>query len=510
MASSGQPRGAYEILGKIGEGAYGVVYLLRYYDRKRSKVAVKTFKASKEGEGVSPTAIREMMLLSELRHENVVRLHNVYVSHGSESTVHHAELTTQGAEVAAGQQSESALSLAFEYAEYDLNEIVRFHRLLSGDHGGERGVGVSERVLMPGQTVKSIMWQLLNGLHYLHSNWVIHRDLKPSNILVVGKGDQQGVVKIADFGLARIFQDPLRNLTDNGVVVTIWYRAPELLLGAKHYTRAVDMWAVGCIFGELLTLKPLFQGLEDKSGSNPFQYDQLEKIFTALGTPTTSNWPTLDQHPHWQANLKGIREVQRPQDLKAWGGSWGMAHADAQPGSPAFDLLTGLLAYDPAARLTAHQALQHPYFNEHHPPKLIRNSLAPYKEAEWDHHLRPHQGSNSQGSASAATTFSILPIRPIVTTPTNPPLGDHPPLFVGQVEEELQALPPPPPLPSRTHNPTRGDHRDKNGARPPRDHFPYNSKQRRESTDRRNPNRNFDRKRSRNAPESMYPSSDRR
>eukprot|EP00959_Pyramimonas_sp_CCMP1952_P338873 7096668-Pyramimonas_sp.AAC.1 len=87
----------------------------------------------------------------------------------------------------------------------------------------------------------------------------------------MGEGEEQGVVKITDFGLARIFQDPLRSLTDNGVVVTIWYRAPELLLGAKHYTHSLDMWAAGCIFGELATLKPLFQGQEDKSSNNPFQ-----------------------------------------------------------------------------------------------------------------------------------------------------------------------------------------------------------------------------------------------
>lgn len=139
-----------------------------------------------------------------------------------------------------------SLYLAFDYAEHDLYEIIRHHR-------EKLSCNINP------YTVKSLLWQILNGLNYLHSNWIIHRDLKPSNILVMGDGEEQGVVKIGDFGLARIFQAPLKPLSENGVVVTIWYRAPELLLGIKHYTSAVDMWAVGCIFAELLTLKPLFQ-----------------------------------------------------------------------------------------------------------------------------------------------------------------------------------------------------------------------------------------------------------
>lgn len=138
-------------------------------------------------------------------------------------------------------------------------------------------------------------------------NWIVHRDLKPSNILVMGEGEEHGVVKIADFGLARIYQAPLKPLAENGVVVTIWYRAPELLLGAKHYTSAVDMWAVGCIFAELLTLKPLFQGQEVKGTPNPFQLDQLDKIFKVLGHPTPEKWPTLVNLPHWQSDVQRIQ-----------------------------------------------------------------------------------------------------------------------------------------------------------------------------------------------------------
>lgn len=232
----------YELLGKIGEGTYGLVFLARLKPthpqaagRRGSPIAIKKFKQSKEGDGVSPTAIREIMLLREINHENVVKLVNVHINH-----------------------ADMSLYLAFDYAEHDLYEVIRHHR---------------EKLNLPinQYSVKSLLWQLLNGLNYLHSNWIIHRDLKPSNILVMGEGEEHGIIKIADFGLARIYQAPLKPLSDNGVVVTIWYRAPELLLGAKHYTSAVDMWAVGCIFAELLTLKPLFQGVEAKATPNPFQ-----------------------------------------------------------------------------------------------------------------------------------------------------------------------------------------------------------------------------------------------
>ncbi|KAJ7524885.1 hypothetical protein O6H91_17G026100 [Diphasiastrum complanatum] len=263
----------YELVGKIGEGTYGLVYLAR--SKKLSsrgvKIAIKRFKQSKEGDGVSPTAIREIMLLRECMHENVVKLVNVHTNH-----------------------LDMSLYLAFDYAEHDLYEIIRHHR-------EKLSCSINQ------YTVKSLLWQILNGLNYLHSNWIIHRDLKPSNILVMGEGEEQGVVKIGDFGLARIYQAPLKPLFDNGVVVTIWYRAPELLLGAKHYTSAVDMWAVGCIFAELLTLKPLFQGLEDKSGPNPFQIDQLDKIFKVLGHPTPDRWPTIGHLPHWQQNKSLIQ-----------------------------------------------------------------------------------------------------------------------------------------------------------------------------------------------------------
>ncbi|KAL6992983.1 Cyclin-dependent kinase E-1 [Sarracenia purpurea var. burkii] len=327
----------YDLIGKIGEGTYGLVFLAKIKSNRSKSIAIKKFKQPKDGDGVSPTAIREIMLLREINHENVVKLVNVHINH-----------------------VDMSLYLAFDYAEHDLYEIIKHHR------------DKVNHAINP-YTVKSLLWQLLNGLNYLHSNWIIHRDLKPSNILVMGEGEEQGVIKIADFGLARIYQAPLKPLSDNGVVVTIWYRAPELLLGAKHYTSAVDMWAVGCIFAELLTLKPLFQGQEVKAIPNPFQLDQLDKIFKVLGHPTQEKWPTLGNLPHWQSDLQHIQghKYDNP-------GLYSVVHLP--PKGHAYDLLSKMLEYDPRKRITAAQAIEHEYFRSE--PLPGRNALVPSQPGE--------------------------------------------------------------------------------------------------------------------------------
>lgn len=147
--------------------------------------------------------------------------------------------------------------------------------------------------------LKSLIHQLLNGLVYLHSVHILHRDLKPANILIT----HDGVVKIADLGLARMTYQPLQPLVQGDkVVVTIWYRAPELLLGAKHYNNAIDCWAVGCVFAEMIGLKPIFKGEEakiDPKKNLPFQREQLGKIFDVLGPPDERTWPDLRIMPEY-------------------------------------------------------------------------------------------------------------------------------------------------------------------------------------------------------------------
>ena len=168
------------------------------------------FKPDKEGElqytGISQSAVREMALCAELSHDNVIRLVETILE-------------------------SKCIFMVFEYAEHDLLQIVHWHT----QH---------PRTPIPAATLRSMMYQLLDGLLYLHRNWVMHRDLKPANIMVTSTGR----IKIGDLGLARIFQKPLQALfSGDKVVVTIWYRAPELLLGSRHYTTAIDLWAVGCI-----------------------------------------------------------------------------------------------------------------------------------------------------------------------------------------------------------------------------------------------------------------------
>lgn len=203
----------------------------------------------------------------------------------------------------------------------------------------------------------------------MHANWILHRDLKPANILVT----YDGVVKIGDLGLARLFQAPLNPLFHGDkVVVTIWYRAPELLLGSRHYTKAIDIWATGCIFAELLMLKPLFKGEEAKMEKKtiPFQTDQLNKIAEVLGYPTKEeHWPGIEYMPDFGKldsvkkqpanNLKHMYTTQMP-SAKSENGYFSI--------NLRFQLLQGMLLYDPLTRLNGESALAHKYFQEQPKP----------------------------------------------------------------------------------------------------------------------------------------------
>ena len=279
-----------------------------------------------------------MALCSELSHTNIIHLVEIILE-------------------------DKCIFMVFEYAEFDLLQIIHHHTQPT-------------RHPIPASTVKSMLYQLLNGLLYLHSNWVLHRDLKPANIMVTSGGE----VKIGDLGLARLFWKPLHSLYNGDkVVVTIWYRAPELLLGSKHYTPAVDLWAVGCIFAELLSLRPIFKGEEAKMDSHkktvPFQRHQMQKIVEILGMPTKERWSTLVSMPEY-AQLQSLsgtagassNKSKASGSLESWysttlqNNQYLSSSSTPSPGPEGFKLLAGLLEYDPEKRLSARQALEHPYF----------------------------------------------------------------------------------------------------------------------------------------------------
>jgi cyclin-dependent kinase 8/11 len=283
-----------------------------------------------------------MALCTELAHPNVV---------------HTSEIILE----------EKCIFIVFEYAEHDLLQIIHHHNQ-------------PQRQAIPARTIKSILYQLLQGLVYLHRNWVMHRDLKPANIMVTSSGK----VKIGDLGLARLFHKPLQSLfSGDKVVVTIWYRAPELLLGSRHYTPAVDLWAVGCIFAELLSLRPIFKGEEAKMDSKktvPFQRNQMQKIVEIMGMPSKERWPLLTSMPEFPQLTSlmagNAARYPRPQSdgLERWyhqtlnSNHYPVGSGPETPGAEGLSLLKQLLEYDPLKRLTAEKALEHPYFTEHGKP----------------------------------------------------------------------------------------------------------------------------------------------
>lgn len=296
-------------LEKIGEGTYGVVYKGRNR-RTQAMVAMKKIRLESEDEGVPSTAVREISLLKELQHPNVVGLEAVIMQ-------------------------ENRLYLIFEFLSYDLKRFM--------DTLGK------EEYLQP-ETLKSYTFQILQAMCFCHQRRVIHRDLKPQNLLV----DDKGAIKLADFGLARAIGIPIRVYTHE--VVTLWYRAPEILMGAQRYSMGVDMWSIGCIFAEMATKKPLFQG--------DSEIDELFRIFRILGTPTELEWNGVESLPDYKPTFPKWRENYLREKFYDKKSQKYLMDDDA------FSLLEGLLIYDPALRISSKKALNHSYFHDIDTSKL--------------------------------------------------------------------------------------------------------------------------------------------
>lgn len=287
----------YEITEKLGEGTYGKVY------KALNKVTLEFFALKKiriqyEDEGVPSTAIREVSLLKECDHRNVIRLYEVL------------SLPT-------------SLYLVFEYLDMDLRVFLK-------KHGAFKDAA----------WLKNASHQCFSGIDFCHAHRILHRDIKPQNVLV---DVQQRVLKLADFGLARAFSVPLRAYTHE--VVTLWYRAPEILLGQSKYATPMDIWSLGCIVAEMATGLALFPG--------DSEIDTIFRIFKVLGTPTEKVWP----------GVSSLRDFK--QEFPKWPDS---KLADVRAAGPALgelgaDLLSNCFRYNPVDRLSARRLLQHPFFD---------------------------------------------------------------------------------------------------------------------------------------------------
>lgn len=216
--------------------------------------------------------------------------------------------------------TEKKLTLVFEYLDQDLKKYLDVC---------EDGLEIT--------IVKSFLFQLLTGVAYCHHHRVLHRDLKPQNLLI----NREGELKLADFGLARAFGIPVRSYTHE--VVTLWYRAPDVLLGSRKYSTPVDIWSIGCIFAEMVNGSPLFTGTTEES--------QLDTIFRHLGTPDEFTYPGINELPDWKGNYT---KYPFPDSLQS------LVPKLEESG---VQLLQSMLVYDPTRRITAQEARHHPFFN---------------------------------------------------------------------------------------------------------------------------------------------------
>ncbi|KTW29901.1 serine/threonine-protein kinase pef1 [Pneumocystis carinii B80] len=285
----------YQQLEKLGEGTYATVHKGR--NRATGEiVALKEIFVDAD-EGTPSTAIREISLMKELKHENIVGLWDV---------IH----------------TESKLMLVFEYMDKDLKKYMD-----SQGNGGALDPNIA----------KGFMYQLLKGIAFCHDNRVLHRDLKPQNLLI----NKRGQLKLADFGLARAFGIPVNTFSNE--VVTLWYRAPDVLLGSRTYSTSIDIWSAGCIMAEMYTGRPLFPGSNND--------DQLLKIFRLMGTPNEHTWPGISQYPEYRANYPAYNV----QDL---------SQIIPQLDPLGIDLLNKMLQLQPNMRISASNALKHAWFTD--------------------------------------------------------------------------------------------------------------------------------------------------
>lgn len=349
----------YELQGKLGEGTFGEVHRAR--SRKTGAiVALKKIIMHHEKDGFPITALREIKLLKLLSHKNILRLEDMAVEHPSKST---------------DKRKKPIVYMATPYMDHDLSGLLD-----------------NPSVQFKEAQIKCYMLQLLEGLRYLHENQILHRDMKAANLLI----NNQGILQIADFGLARHYEgqtpqagqamgEGRREYT--GLVVTRWYRPPELLLQLRQYTPAIDVWGVGCVFGEMLVRKPILAGESDSH--------QLEIIWDLMGSPTEENMP------RWKLLPGGEHLTTRPR-------TGNIQNRFREYGSGAISLLKELLRLDWRTRINAVDALKHPYFKMQ-PLPLEPHEIPMYEESHELDRRKFHDRKAALPPAPKGGTVGIGP-----------------------------------------------------------------------------------------------------
>jgi len=292
----------YRVIKALGQGTWGVVHMAEQKGTGR-KVAIKKIKSERAEEGINFTAVREIKLLRELKHDNIIELVDCFTT------------------------PDQAVCLVYECASTDLAKIL-----------ADKSIPISLA------DTKQHMSSLLKAIGACHDHWILHRDLKPDNLLFT----HDGTMKLADFGLARMYGTPKTRLSPQAI--TLWYKPPELLLGAYEYAASADMWSVGCIFAEILLRRPFLQGKNS-------DISQLDTIFTVFGTPSETNWP---EHKSLPLCMRGLQ----------WDETTPIPFDEIFTAAPkdAISLLRSILVLDPNMRFTSSQSLDHPYFSNDPPP----------------------------------------------------------------------------------------------------------------------------------------------
>eukprot|EP01064_Diplonema_japonicum_P002272 TRINITY_DN1144_c4_g1_i1.p1 TRINITY_DN1144_c4_g1~~TRINITY_DN1144_c4_g1_i1.p1 ORF type:complete len:393 (+),score=112.74 TRINITY_DN1144_c4_g1_i1:106-1284(+) len=294
----------YQIIQMLGKGAYGIVWLAMD-TKKKEKVALKKIFDAFQNATDAQRTFREIMFLQSVKHENIITMKNVHKA-----------------------DNDKDIYLTFEYMETDLHAVIR--------------AGILEDIHK-----SYIIYQLLKTLKYLHSGELLHRDIKPANLLL----NAECHVKVADFGLARsianLDKDQAAKPVLTDYIATRWYRAPEILLGSTKYTKGVDMWSIGCILGELLAGKPMFPGTSTMN--------QLERIIAVTGIPTKGDIASIGS-----SFTESMLENLSPVATKSLTDMYPKASPEA------IDLMKKLLCFNPSRRLTADDALRHPFVSMFH------------------------------------------------------------------------------------------------------------------------------------------------